>query len=364
MKSTLEECLDSIICKINSSNDQKVYEGLKELDKLFYDLCILANPNNTSNTHRRSRSSSPRSSSTEYNSPKHRYSKSSSSISTSTSSNQSYRYLYSPAMSSTSSRSSYSSDNSTPDPEPNINVTSVTRKWKIPTPKDPIFGDFISLQNSFEYNMTTHLLNVLRSSINSSEQNSNLDPVRTSLLLKNLQACLLLHPQSRAIFGKPYNLMLLLDLLNSTIDSDIVIACIPALVSAMVRNVKVIRTFEDLMGPKIICDLLKTKAREDSVRSRQNQKRKLEADKELENIREVQVKVLEFLFFYLIPEAPAATGTTPKTPKEKHGIDGIIRRSTESKMKILNHYLNKEVTDSLVKELMESKPFGDMNICW
>ena len=156
MKSTLEECLDSIICKINSSNGQKVYEGLKELDKLFYDLCILANPNNTSNTHRRSRSSSPRSSSTEYNSPKHRYSKSSSSISTSTSSNQSYRYLYSPAMSSTSSRSSYSSDNSTPDPEPNINVTSVTRKWKIPTPKDPIFGDFISLQNSFEYNMTTH----------------------------------------------------------------------------------------------------------------------------------------------------------------------------------------------------------------
>jgi len=362
MKSTLEECLDSIICKIHSSDRHQIYEGLKELDKLFYDLCVLANPNNSSNIYRRCRSSSPKSFK-ECISLKHKYSKSSSSVSTSASSNQSYKYLYSPAMSSTSSQSSYSSENSAVDPQQGANGTSVTRKWKIPTSKHPIFGDFVSLQESFEYNMAAQLLGVLRNSMDHSRQEHGLDPVQTSLLLKNLQGCLLLHPKSRIIFAKDYNLAQLLNLLDYTVNSDIVIACIPVLVSTMVRNVRVIRTFEELQGPKIICDLLKAKAKEDSTMSYQRQNRKPGADKELERIREVQVKVLEFLFFYLIPEAPG-TGASQNESDESYGMDGIMRRSTESKTKILNRYLNKEVTDSLVKELLESKPFGDMNICW
>ncbi len=93
--------------------------------------------------------------------------------------------------------------------------------------------------------------------------------------------------------------------------------------------------------------------------------------------REVKIKLIEFLYFYLMPEgsAPAtssvnANSSMPQRSPSKHGAHGrsaseALRaldkmKTTEEKQALLGRYLSN--VDDLVEDLRESAPFGGM-IC-
>lgn len=349
--SSLEKCLDEVIIKLNSRSISPCIKGLTEFNELLHDLCVLAKTTHQKSHHHHYSNSGSRSRTSTF---KQHHRHASSVISTASSSAESSNEspLYSPSNSPMSQISSMSSSPSSGTESSGI---PGTRKWRIPQENDPVFGEFIRLQNNFQYNMASqlalllhHLWNLYKSSkTHSKELNECI-----VLLLKDLQGCLLLHPPSRKIFEARYNIGLLLEILDYNVGNDILTNCIPVLVSCMVRNVKVIRLFEELHGPMIICKLLKSKAEQDNTTPSSS----------VGDVKEVEVKILEFLFFYLIPEIK-----TKDTNKEKDvivGPDGVLRRTLDSKIRILNKYLNEEVTQNLVKELLSSKPFGEMNISW
>ncbi|VEU23807.1 DEKNAAC105042 [Brettanomyces naardenensis] len=347
MTTDLERCLDGIISKLHSPAPEIVGQGLEGIDKLLYDFCILANPNSSKNKTIRPHSS------TSNNSRRSHHSRHSSRRrSTTSSANSSSSSSREPSLYSSPSLSTYtdspSSSVSSPGSQSSSNFIG-TRKWRIPSATDPVFGEFIRLQDSFQYNLVSQLVIILAEL----ERGKNRYQTNISFLLKDLQGCLLLHPGSRKVFLKDYNLRLLLDLLDPTVDNSILIKCIPVLVSCMVRDVKIIRLFEELEGPRIVCNLLKAKAEEDPANENNINYRK-----------EVQVKVLEFLFFYLIPESQSSETEETRRIGGVIGRDGVLRRHMESKIEVLNEYLNTDVTDSLVRELVESRPFGKMKIDW
>ncbi|CDK25017.1 unnamed protein product [Kuraishia capsulata CBS 1993] len=215
--------------------------------------------------------------------------------------------------------------------------------WKVPTIDDDVFGEFVKLQNGFELNLASALLQTLsRMIINPGDY-----PAESMVLMHTvLQGVLLIHPPSRNLFSRESNLKLILDCIVPGNQPVVVKAAVQTLVSCLVRSVPSIRTFEKLNGPDIVCRLLK------------------KSDPAVP--KEVQVRALEFLLFYLVPETKSLrtsqsekdTTATPKVAYE----DGCIRRSTEDKASILRCYLPN--VDDLVKELYESKPFGNMNIEW
>lgn len=116
------------------------------------------------------------------------------------------------------------------------------------------------------------------------------------------------------------------------------------------------RTFENLDGLLTITSLFKSR----------------------ETSREVKLKLVEFLYFYLMPETPSipsANGTTSvpamlqRSPSKLAGAFGKaeagrkradseseITRTTEEKQGLLGRYLSS--VDDLVADLRESTPFG------
>ena len=116
------------------------------------------------------------------------------------------------------------------------------------------------------------------------------------------------------------------------------------------------RTFEALDGLLTITSLFKSR----------------------ETSREVKLKVVEFLYFYLMPETPSipsanATNSVPamlqRSPSKLAGAfnkemgarkrddsETQATRSTEEKQALLGRHLNS--VDDLVADLRESTPFG------
>lgn len=99
----------------------------------------------------------------------------------------------------------------------------------------------------------------------------------------------------------------------------------------MVHQVESIRKFEDLGGLKTICTVFKRK----------------------ETPKDVKLRILEFLFFYLIPETQSSNH-----PKSQ----ALARKSTEDKQQLLANYLSN--VKNLVRELQYSKPFGEIDVEW
>lgn len=374
MKTELEIYLSDSIFKINSFNEADVFDGLEKIDILLKKLCIKANPNNPSN----------------YNSKSGR--------------DLTIRSIHNKEYATNKPINELFNDKDT-----EKTAFTGTRKWKIPNKDDRIFGEFIVLQDLIEYNLVSNLINLLNwairdrsngvgvgvsvgvsdvgvngdSSDNGNERNTTRNRI-ICLDLKILQGCLLLHPNSRKLFHNEHSMSILIGLLNPVLNSsmrtNIIICCIPTLVSSLVRNVPNLRLFEQLDGPEIICNLLKGK----NIATNHN------VDDETEWQR-VQVKVLEFLFFYLVPEFKSEqtqeqaqrqgqehcekNGDDGDDDEHNHnhnqteigikvGNDGVVRRNMESKVQILNRYLNRDVTSGLMQEMIVSKPFGNMDIEW
>lgn len=170
--------------------------------------------------------------------------------------------------------------------------------------------------------------------------------------LSNLQGLLLLHPPSRTIFGRQNYMDLLLDLLDSYNCPAIQSAALLVLVTALLATPQNTRTFENTDGLLTVTTLFKDE----------------------ETTQSVKLKLLEFLYFYLMPEAPvpvtSAVGLQRSPSKLVGAFDtrsstlggddggGSPRkdiRTQQDKQHLLGRYLNN--VDALVQDLQETAPF-------
>lgn len=179
---------------------------------------------------------------------------------------------------------------------------------------------------------------------------SNIDGQNDILILSslsNLQGLLLLHPPSRIIFGREVYMNLLLDLLDPYNCPAIQSQALLVLVTALVATPQNTRTFEHMDGLLTVTSLFKDE----------------------ETTQSVKVKLLEFLYFYLMPENPVANPQQSPTKlanafdRRRNSVNGDDggsasrkhTRSQEDKQYMLGKYLNN--VDALVEDLQESAPF-------
>lgn len=182
----------------------------------------------------------------------------------------------------------------------------------------PQLKEFLKLQDNYAYNIVSRIAPVL-DKMEKIEQ--------TKLLLDCLQGLCLLHYPSRRVFSNDRFMNKLVKFLDPNNEPEIHVRAINTLVSVMVREVRNIRKFEQLDGLLHISTLFKSK----------------------EVSKEVKLRILEFLFFYLIPETQTNNVRSD-------------RKTTEEKARMLEKHLSN--VSGLVRELNVSKPFGDMNLEW
>lgn len=170
-----------------------------------------------------------------------------------------------------------------------------------------------------------------------------------------IQGALLLHPSSRTLFAREIYMNLLLDLLDPINCPAIQSATLLTLVTALLDCPANTRTFEALDGLLTVTSLFKQRA----------------------TSREVKLKLVEFLYFYLMPETPilgpGVVSTPPglqrspsklsSRPLSQHsnvpaGASKMARetRTTDEKQALLGRYLNN--VEDLVEDLKETAPFG------
>ena len=159
--------------------------------------------------------------------------------------------------------------------------------------------------------------------------------------LELLQGILLIHPPSRSLFAREIYMNLLLDLLDPTCCPAIQSSTILTLVTALLATPANTRTFETLDGLLTVTSLFKSRG----------------------TSREVKMKVVEFFYFYLMPETPvssSAGGGVQRSPSKRTASrDGGTQagtKTTEEKQGLLGKHLNN--VEDLVEDLRESAPFG------
>lgn len=191
------------------------------------------------------------------------------------------------------------------------------------------------------------------------------NPSQTDLLILStldlLQGVLLLHPPSRSLFNREVYMNLLLDLLDAANPPKIQSQTLLVLVTALLDCPRNTRTFEDIDGLLTVTSLFKSRS----------------------TTKEVKMRTLEFLYFYLMPEtASFSTTSAPNTavlqrsPSKLNAFAGHARthsgddsgpmdvddtpdtKSMEEKQDLLGQYLNNVA--ELVQDLQESAPFGTM----
>jgi hypothetical protein len=159
--------------------------------------------------------------------------------------------------------------------------------------------------------------------------------------LSNLQGLLLLHPPSRILFAREVYMNLLLDLLDPYNCPAIQSQALLVLVTALLATPQNTRTFEHMDGLLTVTSLFKD---EDTTQN-------------------VKVKLLEFLYFYLMPETPprrsqsklAGAFDQRSSSGEGGGAAKKNTRSQDEKQYLLGKYLSN--VDALVEDLQESAPF-------
>lgn len=165
-----------------------------------------------------------------------------------------------------------------------------------------------------------------------------------------LRGVLLIHPPSRSLFAREIYMNLLLDLLDPSSCPAVQSSAILTLVTALLEQPSITRCFENLDGLLTVTSLFKNRG----------------------TSREVKLKLVEFLYFYLMPEIPFAgrnkeneRGRLQRSPSKasKVGSGGRGKgegeegtRTTDEKQRLLGRYLNN--VEDLVEDLKETAPFG------
>ncbi|RFU33312.1 hypothetical protein B7463_g2983, partial [Scytalidium lignicola] len=219
---------------------------------------------------------------------------------------------------------------------------------------DLAFREFFKLQEGFEWNVALRLVNCLDRLMGKSSDGQNDLCIIATLDL--IQGILLLHPPSRTLFSRELYMNHLLDLLEPVNCPAIQSATLLTLVCALLDTPQNARTFEALDGLLTVTSIFKSRS----------------------TSREVKLKLVEFLYFYLMPEtpsipsasaSPASPAMLQRSPSKLAGAfhrgdsggrrsdnDNDVTRTTEEKQALLGRYLNS--VDDLVADLRESTPFG------
>ncbi|KAL5339916.1 cell division protein Cdc14 [Aspergillus crustosus] len=218
---------------------------------------------------------------------------------------------------------------------------------------DPAFREFFKLQDGFQWNVAMRLVTCLEHLLGRGSSGTNDLLILSTLDL--IQGVLLLHPPSRILFAREIYMNLLLDLLDPINCPAIQSATLLTLVTALLDHPANTRTFEELDGLLTVTSLFKQRS----------------------TAREVKLKLVEFLYFYLMPETSTVSLSSPNTAlsrsPSKLGAGPVSRsvnvsgahssgkgnrdtRTTEEKQSLLGRYLNN--VEDLVEDLKETAPFG------
>ncbi|ORY76338.1 cell division protein Cdc14 [Protomyces lactucae-debilis] len=153
-----------------------------------------------------------------------------------------------------------------------------------PGPIDEAYCSFTAVQDGFQGNVAGHLCHLLRRLLQeepASRENATLIDDMTRQVLILLQGSVLLHPPSQALFARPANLHLLLNLVTLESTSvETTIAALTTLVCCLVDRPASLRVFEGCGGLASLCDAFKAE----------------------KTPHKVKIKMLEFFYFYLIRE--------------------------------------------------------------
>jgi hypothetical protein len=127
--------------------------------------------------------------------------------------------------------------------------------------------------------------------------------------LELLQGMLLLHPPSRSLFSREIYLNILLDLLDSANPPALQSQAILVLMTVLLECPRNARTFEDMDGLVTVASLLKSRG----------------------TSKDVRVRAMEFLSFYLMPEAADTEAS------EAHEISTVQRTPSKSPAGFMIH---------------------------
>lgn len=136
---------------------------------------------------------------------------------------------------------------------------------------------------------------------------------------------------------------LLLDLLDAANPPAIQAQALLVLVTSLLATPESTRAFEQMDGLLTVASLFKSRA----------------------TSREVKMKVVEFLYFYLMPESAsnADSGALQRKPSKRAAVnekatdkESRLTRTTEEKQQMLGQYLSNVA--ELVDDLRENTPFS------
>ncbi|KAM5352507.1 hypothetical protein ACJ41O_005229 [Fusarium nematophilum] len=241
------------------------------------------------------------------------------------------------------------------DPDDDGGDASPPRKDLSQLSQDPAFREFFKLQEGFEWNVSMRLIGTLDRLMAKGGDGQNDLLILSALDL--IQGTLLLHPPSKSLFSREQNMNLLLDLLEPFNCPAIQSATLLTVVTALIDTPRNTRTFESLDGLLTVTSLFKSRS----------------------TAREVKLKLVEFLYFYLMPEMPSipradqrdsVPAMLQRSPSKLAGAfnaesrrkrsgsdaDADVYLTTEEKQELLSQHLSS--VEDLVKDLRNCAPFG------
>ncbi|RMD43190.1 hypothetical protein DV735_g1908, partial [Chaetothyriales sp. CBS 134920] len=193
-----------------------------------------------------------------------------------------------------------------------------------------------SPQKSFQWNVAMRLIGCLERLLGKGSNGTNdLLIVQT---LDLIQGVLLLHPPSRDLFAREIHMTLFLDLLDPLLCPAIQSSTLLALVTSLLDSPLNARTFEACDGLLVVTSLFKSRT----------------------TSREVRLKLVEFLYFYLMPEtAPKrspSSDSSPSTPADvlggrKKELVAAFDRNRRRETAMLGRYMSN--VQDLVEDLAE-----------
>ncbi|KAI9664373.1 MAG: hypothetical protein M1831_002306 [Alyxoria varia] len=198
---------------------------------------------------------------------------------------------------------------------------------------DPAYAEFYKLQQSFEWNIATRLVECLERllGMGSHESTDHLIAYAQETLLGTL----LLHPPSKSLFARELYMNLLLDLLDPANRTEIIMPSLLVLLACLMDQPRNVRTFENTDGLHTVSYLYKSPSLPNTVKMR----------------------VLEIIQFYLMPETPE---NEPVNAQHQYGSSSKTSNTSTSSNSSYSSALTSGIRSAREKENLLGQYFGDV----